>query len=264
MPSTSESPPAEFTARVENRDARGRIVLVCEHASNAFPDVFGTLGLSNELQSAHIAWDPGALGLARGLARRLDALLVHAPVSRLVFDCNRPPNASGAITPQSEMYPVPGNAGLAPEGRLSRVEAVYLPFQNGLHSEIARRLTRGPAPVIVTVHSFTPSWFGTPRDVELGIIHDEDPRYATAVLAEARARTRLKTELNAPYSAADGVTHTLRLQAQPYGLANVMLEIRNDLIADAEAEEAMAEMLAPVLEAALAAVDIPQSTEIRG
>jgi predicted N-formylglutamate amidohydrolase len=55
------------------------------------------------------------------------------------------------------------------------------------------------------------------------------------------------TELNAPYSAADDVTHTLRVAATPYGLQNAMLEIRNDLIATAEAQEAMAEMLAPVL-----------------
>ena len=50
------------------------------------------------------------------------------------------------------------------------------------------------------------------------------------------------------------MTHTLRLQATPYGLANVMLEIRNDLIADPAAEEAMATGLAPVLKAALAAI----------
>ena len=41
---------------------------------------------------AHIAWDPGALGLARGLAQRLDAVLVHAPVSRLIYDLNRAPD----------------------------------------------------------------------------------------------------------------------------------------------------------------------------
>ena len=63
-------------------------------------------------------------------------------------------------------------------------------------------------------------------------------------MAEAEARTPLKTGLNEPYSAADDVTHTLRLHATPYGLPNAMLEVRNDLIATAEAEEAMADLLA--------------------
>ena len=59
--------------------------------------------------------------------------------------------------------------------------------------------------------------------------------------------TRLHAELNAPYSAADDVTHTLRLHATPYGLPNAMLEIRNDLIDTPQAQLAMAEKLAPVL-----------------
>ena len=82
-----------------------------------------------------------------------------------------------------------------------------------------------------------------------------------AVLAEAKAQTRLDCRLNEPYSAADEVTHTLRLQATPYGLANVMLEIRNDLIATPGAEEAMAATLAPVLKAALAAINPPVTEE---
>ncbi len=72
--------------------ASGRIILVCEHASNHIPPEWGDLGLSVDQRRAHIAWDPGALGLARGLSRRLDAALIHAPVSRLVYDCNRAPD----------------------------------------------------------------------------------------------------------------------------------------------------------------------------
>ena len=63
---------------IENRDAAGRCVIVCEHASNAFPEPWGTLGLSDAQRAAHIAWDPGALGLARGLAERLGSVLIHA------------------------------------------------------------------------------------------------------------------------------------------------------------------------------------------
>lgn len=236
---------------VENRDGKGDILLVCEHASNHFPAAFGKLGLNDDERRAHIAWDPGALGLARALSGRLDACLVHATLSRLIYDLNRPPHAAGAIPTKSEVFEVPGNSAITPEERWRRTEAVYVPFHDALHREIARRIALGRPPVIVTIHSFTPVYFGQPRAVEFGIIHDADPSLALNVLDEARARTDLGSELNQPYSAADSVTHTLRLQATPYGLDNVMLELRNDLIATPKAEAEMADKLAPVLRAAL-------------
>ena len=242
-------------ATIEFREARGRFVVVCEHASNMIPSRWGDLGLSEAQRQAHIAWDPGALGLARGLATRLGGVLVHAPVSRLVYDCNRAPDGPGAMPARSELHDIPGNAAITPEERAARTAAVYAPFHDGLHAEIARRMALGRAPVIVTVHSFTPVYFGKARAVEFGVIHDADDRLARAIAHEAQTRTGLRTELNAPYSAADGVTHTLRLQAQPYGLPNAMLEIRNDLIADPGAEAAMADQLAPVLAVALDTID---------
>ena len=87
---------SEPVAIVDNRDGTGDMLLVCEHASNRFPDEFGMLGLTDAERRAHIAWDPGALGLARGLSSRLDACLVHANVSRLIYDLNPPaPRAGG-------------------------------------------------------------------------------------------------------------------------------------------------------------------------
>ncbi len=242
--------PAEYTPFLpvtENEAARGPIVLVCEHASNHIPAAWGDLGLTDEQRSAHIAWDPGALGLARGLARRLDAVLVHAPVSRVVYDCNRAPDMPGAMPARSEVHDIPGNAAISVQERLARTRAVYLPFHNGLHGLISQRIALGRRPVVVTIHSFTPVYFGKPRAVEFGVIHDADPAYAMAIVAAARAMTRLACDLNAPYSAADDVTHTLRVMATPYGLPNAMLEVRNDLIATAADQEAMAETLAPVL-----------------
>lgn len=232
---------------VENPGAKGRFVFVCEHAAAVFPARWGNLGLTEDQRKAHIAWDPGALGVARGLSRRLDGVLIHAPVSRLVYDCNRAPDMSGAMTAKSEVHEIPGNRGISPEDRLARTVGVYLPWVHGLHDLIARRIALGLQPVVVTVHSFTPVYFGKKRQVEFGIIHDDDRSLSVAVLNAAQKLTRLNAQLNAPYSAADDVTHTLRLQATPYGLPNVMLEIRNDLIATPEAEEAMAEQLAPVL-----------------
>ena len=239
---------------IENREGAAEILLVCEHASNNFPEAFGTLGLSQAERRAHIAWDPGALGLARGLSERLDATLAYATVSRLIYDLNRPPHAPGAMPAKSEAFDIPGNAAISAQDRIARTEAVYLPFHNALHGEIARRIALGRPPVIVTIHSFTPIYFGQRRDVEFGVIHDADPSLALNVVDAARARTTLRTELNQPYSAADSVTHTLRLQATPYGLQNVMLEVRNDLIATPAAESEIADKLAPVLRASLGAL----------
>ncbi len=241
-----------FAPVVEGRDRGGDLILLCDHASNAFPAPWGDLGLSPDQRQAHIAWDPGALGLMRGLAARLDAACVAATVSRLIYDCNRAPDMIGAMPARSEVHEVPGNAVISAEERLARTRAVYLPFQTAVHALIAERIALGRRPAVITVHSFTPVYFGQPRDVEFGVIHDADDRLARAIVAEAEARTDLSCGLNAPYSAADDVTHTLRLQATPYGLANAMLEIRNDLIATPADEAAMADRLAPVLAAALA------------
>lgn len=245
-----------FPAKVENRAARGRIVLVCEHASNVFSAPWGDLGLSSAQQRAHIAWDPGALGLARALASRLDSVLVHAPVSRLIYDCNRAPDMPGAMPARSEIHDIPGNVCLSPTEREARTAAIYAPFHAGLHGVIAERIALGLHPVIVTIHSFTPIFFGQTRAVEFGVIHDANPALALSILNAAQSMTSLRTELNAPYSAIDGVTHTLRLQATPYGLPNAMLEIRNDLIATPAAEIAMADTLAPVLARALDALTV--------
>lgn len=240
-----------FAPVVEGRDRQGDLILVCDHAANAFPAPWGDLGLTPEQRTAHIAWDPGALGLMRALGARLQATTVAATVSRLIYDCNRAPDMAGAMPLRSELHDIPGNAAITPAQRLARTQAVYLPFHAALHDLIAERIALGRRPTIITIHSFTPVYFGAPRTVEFGVIHDADPRLAQAIVDLAQQTTPLNTGLNAPYSAADDVTHTLRLQATPYGLANAMLEIRNDLIATPAAEEAMAAMLAPVLSTAL-------------
>jgi len=249
--------PVIYAPVIEAWGDAAEVILVCEHASNAFPQPWGDLGLTAEQQRAHIAWDPGALGLMRGLAQRLGATCIHATVSRLIYDCNRAPHMPGAMPAVSELHSVPGNAALAPAERAERMAAVYLPFHAALHCLIADSLARGKHPAIITIHSFTPVYFGQPRSVEFGVIHDADTRLAEAILAEAQAQTSLTSHLNSPYSAADDVTHTLRLQATPYGLLNAMLEIRNDLIATPGAEEAMAAQLAPVIAAALARCHAP-------
>lgn len=243
-----------FAPEILRKDASSDVLLVCEHASNQFPQPWGDLGLRPDQLASHAAWDPGALAVARGLSERLDATLIHATASRLIYDLNRAPDMPGAMPAKSEVHDIPGNVGISREERLARARAVYFPWANALHNLVAERIALGRRPVIVTVHSFTPVYFGQPRAVEFGVIHDADPRLSIAVLDAAKSITKLNAQLNAPYSAQDDVTHTLRLHATPYGLANTMLEIRNDLIATPVDQALMADQLAEVINMGLAEI----------
>jgi predicted N-formylglutamate amidohydrolase len=215
------------------------VVLVCEHASHHIPTALEGLGLSQADVKSHAAWDLGALAVAQHMARHLDASLIVAKVSRLVYDCNRPPTAPDAMPARSEVIEVPGNRDLTTTERNARIKTYYRPFQTELH-HITQQISD---PIIVTVHSFTPIYHGKLRAVEIGILHDSDTRLADAMLDKAAAHTTAKVERNQPYGPDDGVTHTLKEHAIKDGYPNVMLEIRNDLIATTEQQKTMADML---------------------
>jgi len=85
----------------ENPDGQSPVVLVCEHASHYIPAQFDGLGLSDDARHSHAAWDPGAMGVALLMAKQMDAALVASGVSRLVYDCNRPPTAIDAMPARS-------------------------------------------------------------------------------------------------------------------------------------------------------------------
>jgi predicted N-formylglutamate amidohydrolase len=240
---------------LENAIARGPVILVCEHASRVLPRSLGTLGLPEEALASHIAWDPGALAVSRLVARSLDATLLHQRFSRLVYDCNRPPESPAAMPEKSEIFDVPGNAGLDQAARDARTEALYLPFREKLSRLVKARIAEGRPPVIVTMHSFTPIYFGKQRDVEIGILHDADTRLADAMLAEAAIDGRYDARRNEPYGPEDGVTHTLKEHGLSNGLANVMIEVRNDLIRDEAGQEVVAGYLTGLLGKSLSAIN---------
>ncbi|ACE91989.1 putative N-formylglutamate amidohydrolase protein [Rhizobium etli CIAT 652] len=229
------------------------MLLVCEHASKTLPARFGDLGLPAEALSSHIAWDPGALAVARGVSHALDATLVYQRFSRLVYDCNRPPSSPGAMPETSEIYAIPGNKDLTDEERLARTDALYVPFHDAIRGLIRDRRARGQDTVIVTMHSFTPVYHGRERAVELGILHDEDSRLADRMLDAAADAPLYRTERNQPYGPEDGVTHTLILHGLSNGLRNVMIEVRNDLIADDVGQRVMADYLTGLLQHSLEA-----------
>jgi predicted N-formylglutamate amidohydrolase len=235
---------------VVNPKGTSPVVLVCEHASHAIPAKFANLGLNGDALNSHAAWDPGAMAVARIIAQELDAVLVASRISRLVYDCNRPPEAAGAMPAKSEIFDIPGNANLSQADRAARTAAYYTPFREALAGVVATTAN----PLLVTIHSFTPIYHGTHRPVEIGILHDSDTRLADAMLDTASAHSPHLTQRNEPYGPQDGVTHTLLEHGISGGHPNVMIEIRNDLIQTADTQRSIALQLAAWLSDACATV----------
>lgn len=223
-------------------------VLICEHASNVMPQRLGNLGLPAADLQRHIAWDIGAEKTARRLARLLDAPLLLQRYSRLVYDCNRPPESPDAMPEVSEVTAIPGNRNLSAADRLARIREIYRPFHGGIFDFLDGRAAERRPTFLVSLHSFTPVYKGKQRSTELGILYDRDTRLSAQLI---KSFPKVDARLNEPYGPKDGVLHLLNLHAAPRGLRHVMIEVRNDLIATERGQEEWAQRLSvPLIHAA--------------
>jgi predicted N-formylglutamate amidohydrolase len=240
MNSQAEVPPVS----IFNKDGRSRLLLVCEHASSFIPAHFNNLQLSDDVLHSHAALDIGANDLARAISLLLDAPLVSTTVSRLVYDCNRPFGASGAIPQESEVYQIPGNLGLSDAEVGDRFEKYYLPFETAISDCLAEF---ADPPIFITIHSFTPVYHGEARSVDIGIIYEQDSRLTDQAVRLAKNQTTLCVEANKPYGPEDGVTHTLGLHGNNNDLLNAMIEVKNDLLDSVEKCQEMALTVATMI-----------------
>ena len=234
----------------ENPQGRGPFVILCDHASNRIPDAFQSFGFAEDALQTHIAWDRGALSVARILSAKLDAPLFWPDASRLIIDCNRASDASSLIVTESEGRPVPANRVLSKEERSRRLDHIHAPYHDEIDSCLDRRRADRRPTAVIAIHSFTPVYFGKARPWQVGILFDDDRRLADLLIGGFESDPALTVGVNEPYSPADGVYYTLRRHAQPQGLPSVMIEIRNDEISDEASQRSWAERLADILFAA--------------
>jgi predicted N-formylglutamate amidohydrolase len=210
------------------------VLLLGDHAGNAIPVSLGDLGISGDDRRRHIAWDLGIHGLGHALAVALDATFVWQPFSRLVIDCNRDPRSDAAIPEVSDHTRIPGNSGLDEAARDQRREGIHAPYQRRIAQEIAARVYRGVQPVVVSLHSFTPSIMGASRPWHIGILHDlGNTHLSLAMLRRLERESALVVGDNEPYR-MDGIDHTVPRHAYPAYLPYLEIEFRQDLLADAE------------------------------
>jgi predicted N-formylglutamate amidohydrolase len=235
------------------------VLLLCEHAGRAVSARLGGLGLDAAEMDRHIAWDIGAAATARRLSDLLDAPLVLQRYSRLVIDPNRPSAAPDCIPEISDGTRIPGNAGLDEAARAQRYDEIHRPLHDAVSDLLDRRAAAGRPGVLVTVHSYTPVFAGQARAMAVGLLFNRDPKLAQALKAPLERLAPGQTvALNAPYSVDDESDYAIPVHGERRGIPHVLVELRNDLIADAAGQKLWAARLADALGSALKTLEITQ------
>jgi len=233
---------------VDGDRAKG-LVLLADHAGRALPDEYGRLGLPDGEFDRHIAYDIGVEPLTRRLALLTGAPAVMANFSRLLIDANRGEDDPTLIRQLYDGTIVPANYPMTDEERERRLENFYRPYHDAVGSMIASvHEATGSAPLIISLHSFTPTMQGRARPWHVGILWDLDDRAPRPLIDLLAEDPTLVVGDNEPY---DGALRgdTMYRHAIVNGFAHGLIEVRQDLISDQPGVEAWAQRLAPIIEA---------------
>ena len=243
-----DEPPAVVVDRPESNSP---YLFVCDHAGNRIPRRLGSLGVKKDDLLRHIAWDIGAQGLAEEFARRFEATFVQQVYSRLVIDCNRPPNTESSIIKVSESTVVPGNHDLSKEEIEARRKEIFDPYHDTITSIIDKRLEQQQPTILLAIHSFTPVYHDESRPWHIGLLYNRDTRLAKLFYELLVQDELLCVGDNNPYSVDDFTDYTIPAHGEKRGIPHLLFELRHDLIEREEDQYRWAHRLAHALECAL-------------
>lgn len=229
-------------------DRAGGMMIVADHAKRATPDEYGRLGLPDTEFERHIAYDIGVEMVTRRLCELTGAPAVLGGFSRLLIDPNRGEEDPTLIRQIYDGAVVPGNYPMSGDERQRRIENFYRPYHDAVGAMMSSvREQSGHSPFIVSMHSFTPVMQGRTRPWQVGILWDSDDRAVRPIIDMLSADPALTVGDNEPY---DGALRgdTMYKHAIVNGFAHVLIELRQDLIADQTGANRWAERLAPMLD----------------
>jgi predicted N-formylglutamate amidohydrolase len=229
-------------------------LITCDHASNAIPPDYGTLGLPREALDRHIAYDIGAAEVTRALAAQLGAPAVLSTNSRLLIDPNRGLNDPTLVMRYSDGAIVPGNSYIDAVEIARRSARFWAPYREEIATTVDAMMATGEPPALISIHSFTPVMRSLARPWKISVLWDRDDRVPKPLIEAMLAEPDLRADDvgdNEPY---DGglAGDTIDAIATSRGLANALIEIRQDLIAERRNALAWAERIARLLRPILA------------
>lgn len=231
---------------IEGNPAKG-LVLLADHAMNHIPPEYDRLGLPDSAFARHIAYDIGIDPLVRQLSAALDAPAVLGCFSRLLIDPNRGEDDPTLVMKISDGAIIPGNHPMSEEERQGRLDRFHRPYHGAVAQTIAEAAAAsGKAPLVISLHSFTPAWKGIGRPWHAAVLWDNDPRAVLPLIERLERDGDIVVGNNEPY---DGALRgdTMYRHCMAPGIAHALIEIRQDLIADEEGVAAWAGRLTPIL-----------------
>jgi predicted N-formylglutamate amidohydrolase len=233
---------------IVNPNGNAAIVIVCDHASNAVPPGLGDLGVAAEDMQRHIAWDIGAMPIAKRLAEIFDAPAVICGTSRLVIDCNRKLHDPTLIPLASDGTVIPGNHGLTSAQRLHRIDAYFKSYHDACRQVVNGKLAKGERPLFISVHSMTDRMNGGGhRPWEISLSSDENRKVTDLVLSALKQMPQLLIGDNEPYDMDPLADYSTPEHALAHGLDYLQVEFRQDCVIRPEGQERFASILAQAI-----------------
>jgi predicted N-formylglutamate amidohydrolase len=223
-----------------------RLLVLCDHAGHAMAADHADLGIDPRDRLGHVAWDPGAQGVAQALAAALDCPAFHGVYSRLLVDLNRAPDAGDLIVFENDGVRVPGNLEVGHVERELRIERYHRPYHRAIDAHLRELEAQGVRPLVVSVHSFAPVLHGRTRPWPVGILWKRDGDWLRRVFEGLRAQG-LDVGDNHPYDGRAALGYSLEHHVLPRGLPHVLFEIRQDLLEHADDQQAWSRRLLAAL-----------------
>jgi len=250
--------------RIVRPDGTSPCLLTCEHAGRAFPAALGTLGVGGADLERHIAWDIGAEQVALRVSEALGAPLLSQPYSRLVIDCNRAVGHPTSIPEVSDGTEIPGNRGVSAGAAAERAEAIHRPYHDAVTAALDARVAQGRPGTFVSVHSFTPVFGGVARSWHFSVMYAGDDTLGRLLIDEVERHPEICLGINEPYALDSARDFTVPFHGERRGIPHVEVELRQDLIADAEGQALWAGRLATWLTSCLKRLGLSECASLFG
>jgi predicted N-formylglutamate amidohydrolase len=220
--------------RIEEREAieiafggDAPVIITCEHASNRMPSPWAWPEEDRWITDMHWAWDIGARDLTLALAEAMRAPAVLPRFSRLLVDPNRALHSDTLFRDVADGRTVHLNRQVAEEDAERRISGYYNQYHGAIEEQGASR----PPGFLLSIHSYTPVYEGTLREVEIGVLHCGDQALAER-WREVLAETGRDVRIDEPYAGAGGFMYSAERHSTAFGCATIELEFRHDILSD--------------------------------